>query len=74
MWGICKAEIRRVRPKTLEVLMEVANNLSASLAETSWRSVRDVRPKAEFCIKMGVGQFESKLKIQERINWGVKIS
>ena len=31
LWGICEAEIRTVKPKTLEDLMEVVNEFVASL-------------------------------------------
>ena len=30
------------------------------------RAVRDVRPRAEMCVKMGGGHFESKLKKYKR--------
>ena len=30
------------------------------------RAVRDIRPRAELCIKMGSGHFESKLKKYKR--------
>ena len=57
LWGICEAEIRRVKPKTLEDLMEVVNKFVASLDETEVRrdvrAVRSVRPRAELCIKIG---------------------
>ena len=31
LWGICEAEIRTIKPKTLEDLMEVVNEFVASL-------------------------------------------
>ena len=63
LWSICKAEVRRVKPKTLEDLMEVVSDFVASLdpAEVR-RAVRNVRPRAELCIKMDGGYFESNLK------------
>ena len=54
LWGICEAEIRRVKPKALEDLMEVLNKFVASLDEAEVRiAVRAVRPRAQLCIKMG---------------------
>ena len=67
LWGICKAEIRRVKPKSLEDLMEVVTGYVGSLDEAEVRkAVRDVRPRAELCVKMGGGHFESKLKKYKR--------
>ena len=67
LWSICEAEIRRVKPRTLEDLMEVVNTFVASLDEAEVRrAVRDVRPRAEMCVKMGGGHFESKLKKYKR--------
>ena len=45
LWSICEAEVRRVKPKTLDDLMEVVSDFVASLdpAEVR-RAVRDVRP------------------------------
>ena len=55
MWGICEAEIRRVKPKTLEDLIKVVTTFVGSLDEAEVRkAVRDVRPRAELCIKMKV--------------------
>ena len=53
LWSVCEAEVRRVKPKTLEDLMEVVSDFVASLdpAEVR-RAVRNVRPRAELCIKM----------------------
>ena len=63
----CEAEIRRVKPKTQEELKEVVSNFVASLdKEDVRRAVRDVRFRAELCIKMGCGHFESKLKKYKR--------
>ena len=63
LWSICEAEVRRVKPKTLDDLMEVVSDFVASLdpAEVR-RAARDVRPRAELCVKMDGGHFESKLK------------
>ena len=67
LWSICEAEIRRVKPRTLEDLMEVVNTFVASLDEAEVRrAVRDVRPRAELCVKMGGGHFKSKLKKYKR--------
>ena len=67
LWSICKAEVRRVKPKTFDDLMEVVSDFVASLdpAEVR-RAVRDVRPRAELCVKMDGGHFESKLKKYKR--------
>ena len=67
LWSICEAEVRRVKPKTLDDLMEVVSDFVASLdpAEVR-RAVRDVRPRAELCVKMDGGHFESKLKKHKR--------
>ena len=37
LWGICKAEIRRVKPKSLEDLMEVVTGYVGSLDEAEVR-------------------------------------
>ena len=67
MWSICEAEIRRVKPKTLGDLMEVVTNFVGSLDEAQVRrAVRDVRYRAELCIIMGGGHFQSKLKKYKR--------
>ena len=67
LWGICEAEIRRVKPKSLEDLMEVVTGYVGSLDEAEVRrAVRDVRPRAELCVKMGGSHFESKLKKYKR--------
>ena len=65
--SICEAEIKRVKPKTLDDLMEVVRDFLASLDPAEGRrAVRDVRPRAELCIKMDGGHFESKLKKYKR--------
>ena len=67
LWGICEAEIRTVKPKTLEDLIKVVNEFVASLdAAEVRRAVTAVRPRAELCIKMGGGLFESKLQKYKR--------
>ena len=48
-----------VKPKTLNDLKEVVESLDE---EEVRRAVRDVRPRAELCIKMDSGHFESQLK------------
>ena len=54
LWGICEAEIRRVKPETLEDLKEVVSDFVDSLDDAVVRrAVRDVRPRAELCLKMG---------------------
>ena len=67
LWIIFEAEIRRVKLKTLKDLMEVVTDFVGSLDEAEVRrAVRDVRPRAKLCIKMGGGHFESKLKKYKR--------
>ena len=47
--------------------MEVVTDFVGSLDEADVRrAVRDVRPKAELCVKMGGGYFESKLQKYKR--------
>ena len=54
LWGICDQEIRRVKPRDLGELQEVVSDFVESLDEdVVRRAVRDVRPRAEMCIKMG---------------------
>ena len=63
LWSIYEAEVRRVKPQTLEDLMEVVSDFVASLDPAKVRrAMRDVRPRAELCIKMDGGHFDSKLK------------
>ena len=53
----CEAEIRRVKPKTLEELKEVVSEFVASLDEEEMRRyVRDVRPRAR-CAPNGCWPF-----------------
>ena len=67
LWGNCEAEIRRVKPSTLEELKTVVTDFCDSLDEEEVRrAVRDVRPRAELCLKMGGGHFESQLKKYKR--------
>ena len=64
---IYKIEIWRVKPKTPEDLMEVVSNFLGSLDESEKRrAARDVRPRADLCVKMDSGHFESKLKKYKR--------
>ena len=47
--------------------MEVVTDFVGSLVEAEVRrAVRDVRPRAELCVKMGGSHFESKLKKYKR--------
>ena len=52
-----------VKPKTLNDLKEVVESLDE---EEVRRAVRDVRPRAELCIKMDGSHFESQLKKYKR--------
>ena len=50
--GICDQENRRVKPRNLDELQEVVIDFVESLDEdVARRAVRDVRPRAEMCIK-----------------------
>ena len=52
LWGICDQEIRRVKPRDLGELQEVVSDFVESLDEdVARRAVRDVRPRAQMCIK-----------------------
>ena len=52
LWGICDQEIRRVKPCDLGELQDVVSDFVESLDEDmARRAVRDVRPRAEMCIK-----------------------
>lgn len=63
LWGIAETEVRRVKPKSLKELKTVVSDFVECLDEdVVRRAVRDIRPRAELCIKMGGGHFESKLK------------
>ena len=67
LWGIAETEVRRVKPKSLEELKTVVSDFVECLDEdVVRRAVRDIRPRAELCIKMGGGHFESKLKKYKR--------
>ena len=67
LWGNAEAEIRRVKPEDLVELKEVVNDFVDNLDEDEViRACRDVRPRAELCIKMGGGHFESQLKKYKR--------
>ena len=55
------------KPSTLEELKTVVTDFCDSLDEEEVRrAVRDVRPRAELCLKMGGGHFESQLKKYKR--------
>ena len=52
LWGICDQEFRRVKPHNLGELQEVVSDFVESLEEdAARRAVRDVRPRAQMCIK-----------------------
>ena len=58
---------KNVKPSTLEELKTVVTDFCDSLDEEEVRrAVRDVRPRAELCLKMGGGHFESQLKKYKR--------
>lgn len=62
-----KVEVRRVKPSTLEELKEVVSDFVTSLDdEDVRRAVRDVRPRAELCIKMDGGHFDAELQKYKR--------
>ena len=53
--GICDQEDRRVKPRDLGELQEVMSDFVEFPGEkVVRRAVRDIRPRAEMCIKMGV--------------------
>ena len=57
----------RVKPHDLGELQEVLSDFVESPdKDVARRAVRDVRPRAEMCIKMGGGHFESQLKKYKR--------
>ena len=52
LWGICDQEIQKVKPRDLGELQEVVSDFVESLDEdVVRRAIRDVRPRAEICIK-----------------------
>ena len=54
---------RKVKTKTLKELQEgVSDFVSINDVEVR-RAVRDVRPRAELCVKMDGGHFDSQIKI-----------
>ena len=58
---------RKVKPKTLEELQEVVSDFVASINDAEVRrAMRDVRPRAELCVKMDGGHFDSQIKIYKR--------
>ena len=53
LWGICDQEIRRVKPRDFGKLQAVVSDFVESLdKDVARRAVRDVRPRAEMCIKL----------------------
>ena len=67
LWGICEDELRKVKPKTLKELQEVVSDFVDSIDDAKVRrAVRDVRPRAELCVKMDGGHFDSQLKKYKR--------
>ena len=51
--GICDQENRRVKPRNLGELQEVVIDFVESLDEdVARRAIRDIRPRAEICIKL----------------------
>ena len=56
-----------MKPEDLDQLKEVVSDFVDNLDEDEVRrAVRDVRPRAELCIQMGGGHFESQLKKYKR--------
>ena len=54
---------RKVKLKTLEELKKVISDFVVSINNAEIRkAVRDVRPRAELCVKMDSGHFDSQLK------------
>ncbi len=54
LWGIFDQEIRSVEPCNLGGLLEVVSEFVESLDEdVVRRAVRDIRPRAKMCLKMG---------------------
>ena len=53
LWGICDQEIRRVKPRDFGKLQAVVSDFVQSLDEdVARRAIRDIRPRAEMCIKL----------------------
>ena len=66
-WGACLAEIRRVKPATLELLVETVEQFAASLSPADVkRAVRDIRKRAAACLQENGGHFEHILKKYKR--------
>jgi len=58
---------KKVKPKTLEELQKVVSDFVASINDAEVRrAMRDVRPRAELCVKMDGGHFYSQLKKYKR--------
>ena len=63
LWGICDQEIRKVKPRDLGELQEVVSDFVQSLDEdVARRAIRDIRPRAEMCIKLATVTVEEILK------------
>ena len=72
LWGICDQEIQKVKARDLGEPQEVMSDFVKSMDEDlARRALRDVRPMARMCIKMGGITAE---EIQKGNDWGVKIS
>ena len=66
-WGACLAEIRRVKPATLELLVDTVEQFAASLSPADVRkAVRDIRKRAAACLQENGGHFEHILKKYKR--------
>ena len=62
-----KPPSRKVKPKTIEELLEVVSDFVASINNAEVRrAVRDVRPRAEMYVKMDGSHFDSQLKKYKR--------
>ena len=56
LWSICEAEVRRVKPETLDELKDIVSTYVDSLEPGEVRkAVANIRKRAEVCIKMGCG-------------------
>ena len=62
-----KLPSRRVFKCVIDRLQEVVSDFVASIDDAEVRrAVRDIRPRAELCIKMDGGHFDSQLKKYKR--------
>ena len=63
LWGICDQEIQRVKPCDFGKLRAVMSDFVQSLGEdVARRAIRDIRPRAEMCIKLAAVTVEEILK------------